>query len=144
MEVDMDLNILQKRLEVWKHILFINIGASITLFVQAVLNYQESQNLTYQMSWYGAWCIVQLAAFLPGFVLLWGKHWMQIPLLERLNTIFGYFAVAWITLLPIGIRIGPYTSKSFNFVLLGCAIVIAAGYGWLRRKSLGIENEIFP
>lgn len=140
----MDINTLQKRLEVWKRILFITIGASLTLFVQAMLHYQESQSLIYDMSWYGVWFIVQLAAFLPGFVLLWGKHWMQIPLLERLNTIFGYFAVTWFNLLSVGFRIDPYSSKAFNFLWLGCVIALAVGYLWLRRKSLEISNEMFP
>ena len=139
----MDINTLQKRLEIWNRILFINIGASITLFVQSILIYQEFGSLNFQTSWYGVWFVVQLASFLPGFVLLWGKHWMQIPLLERLNTIFGYFAVAWFTLLPVGLRVDPYTSKTFNFFWLGCAIVLAAGYRRLRR-SLQISNEMFP
>lgn len=140
----MNIDILRKRLEIWKHILFITIGASLTLSVQAVLNYQESQSLIYQTSWYGAWLIVQLAAFFPGFVLLWGKHWMQLPLLERLNTVFGYFAVAWFTLLPVGLQIDPYTPKTFNFFWLGGGVALATGYWWLRRKCLGIQNEIFP
>lgn len=140
----MDIDSLHKRLEVWKQILFITIGASLTLCVQAALTYQESRRLLFEMSWYGAWSIVQLAAFLPGFVLLGGKHWMQIPLSDRLNTIFGYFAITWFTLLPVGIRIGPYTSKSFNFFLLGWALAIAIGYWWLHRKAHGSPNEIFP
>ena len=140
----MDIDSIEKRFEIWRYILFINIGASITLFVQAILHYQESRGLIFQTSWYGMWFVEQLASFLPGFVLLWGKHWMQIPLHERLNTIFGSFAVAWFTMLPVGIRIGPYTSKSFNFFLLSCAVALAIAYWWLRRKSLGIHNEMFP
>lgn len=140
----MDIGILQKRLEIWKRILFILLGASLTLFLQAVLQYQESRSLIFEMSWYGAWFVVQFAAVLPGFVLLWGKHWMQIPLHERLNTIFGYFAVAWLSILPVGLRIEPYESKNFNFLWLGGAITLAVGYWWLRRKSLGSQNEIFP
>jgi hypothetical protein len=140
----MDIDTLQQRLEIWKRILFILVGASLTLFLQAILNYQETQSFIFQTSWYAAWFIVQLAAFLPGFVLLWGKHWMQIPLLERLNTIFGYFAVAWFILLPVGLRVDSYSSKTFNFFLLACGIALAIGYGWLRQKSLGIQSEIFP
>lgn len=139
----MDISVLEKHLEVWKRILFITLGASLTLFVQALLRYMESQSLTFETYWYAMWFIVQLASFLPGFVLLWGKNWMQIPLRERLNTIFGYFAIAWFTLLPIGLRIGRYESKAFNFVLLGCAIAIAIGYWFLRRKSME-PQEIFP
>ena len=139
----MDINSLEKRFENWKRILFIIMGASITLFIQAVLKYQESRNLVFEAYWYGAWFIVQLASFLPGFVLLWGKNWMQIPLVDRLNTVFGYFALAWFTFLPVGIRVERYESKSFNFVLLGCALAIAIGYWSLRRKSSETQ-EIFP
>jgi hypothetical protein len=140
----MDIDTLQQRLGIWKRILFILVGASFTLFLQAILSYQESQSLIFQTSWYAAWFVVQLAAFLPGFVLLWGKHWMQMPILDRLNTIFGYFAVAWFTMLPVGLRVDPYSSKTFNFIWLGCGIAIAVGYWRLRRKSLEIQNEMFP
>jgi hypothetical protein len=140
----MDINTLQKRLEIWKRLLFINIGASLTLFLLAVMNYQESGSLVYQTSWYAVWFIVQLASFLPGFVLLLGKHWMQIPLLERLNTIFGYFSITWFTLLPVGLRVDPYSSKTFNFLWLGCGIALVVGYRWPRRKGLGFQNEMFP
>ena len=139
----MDVTVLEKRLEVWKRILFVTLGASLTLFVQALLKYLETQSLVFDADWYGAWFVVQLASFLPGFVLLWGKHWMQIPLRERLNTIFGYFAVAWVTFLPIGIRMERYESKSFNFVLLGCAAITAIGYWSLRHKSKETQ-ELFP
>lgn len=139
----MDIDTLEKRLEIWKRILFINIGASITLLATGIA---ELPNISkpYFPGWYGVWFIVQLASLLPGFVLLWGKHWMQMPLRERLNTIFGYFVVAWITMLPIGIRMGPNAPDSFNFLFLGCAIAIAIGYWWLRRKSIEIQGEIFP
>ena len=139
----MDISVLEKRLEIWKRVLFITLGASLTLFVQALLKYLESKSLLFDAYWYGVWFIVQLASFLPGFVLLWGKNWMQIPLRERLNTIFGYFGIAWFTLLPIGLRIGRYETRSFNFVLLGCATAIAIGYWSLRRKSID-SQEIFP
>ena len=137
----MDIHSLENRLEIWKHILFIILGASIALFLQAILYYLEFQTLLQQTSWYAVWFIVQMAAFLPGFVILWGRRWMQIPLHQRLNTIFGYFAIVWFNLYPVGIIIA---TKSFNTLLLGGAIAMAFGYWWLRRKSLEIQNEIFP
>jgi hypothetical protein len=136
----MNIDSLRKHFEVWKYLLFIDIGASAILFLQAVLFYIESKNQMFPISWFGAWFVAMLASFLPGFVLLWGKHWMQFPLHERLNVIFGYFAVTWFTLLPAGIRIVGYESKAFNFILLGVATAIVVGYAWLRRKS----REIFP
>ena len=114
-EADMDIHLLKNRLEIWKHVLFIVLGASITLFLQAVIYYLEFQTLILQTNWYGVWFIVQLAAFLPGFVLLWGKHWMQIPLHQRLNTIFGYFAITWFNLYPVGILVA---TRSFNILIL--------------------------
>ena len=140
----MDIHSLKKRFEIWKHIFFINLGASIVLFLQALLGYLESQNLNFEASWYAVWFLVQLASLLPGFVLLFGKHWMRIPLRERLNTIFGYFVVAWFTLLPVGIRIDRYSEKSFNYFLFGGAVAIAFGYWWLHRKSIEVQNEMFP
>lgn len=137
----MDIHSLERRLEIWKHILLIIMGASITLFLLAVLSYLEYGNFLQQTSWYGVWFIVQLAAFLPGFVLLWGKNWMQIPLHQRLNTIFGYFAVLWFNLYPVGIIVA---TKSFNMILLGGAVALAICYGWLRRRSLASQREIFP
>ena len=139
----MEINSLEKRLEIWKRVLFINIGASFTLLATGIA---ELPNISrpYFPGWYGVWFIVQLASLLPGFVLLWGKHWMQMPLRERLNTIFGYFVVAWITLLPVGIRMGSNTPDSFNFLFLGCAIAITIGYWRLRRMSIETQNEIFP
>jgi len=139
----MDINTLYKHLEIWKRVLFITLGASLALFIQALLKYQESHSLVFEADWYGVWFVAMLASFLPGFVLLWGRHWMQIPLRERLDTIFGYFAIAWFNLLPIGLRVGRYDSKSSNFVLLGCAIAIAIGYWSLRRKSMETQ-ELFP
>ena len=139
----MDNNSLQKRFTIWKHILFINIGASVTLLAIWVLDAPNFAKVDFP-GWYGIWFVVQLASFLPGFVLLWGRCWMQIPLSERLNTIFGYFAVAWLTLSPFGLAIGLDFPDPFNSFFLGCAVVIAISYWWLRRKSLGIQNEIFP
>lgn len=135
---------LHQRLEIWRYILFMNLGASVALFLQAILNGLEYPRSYFQVSWYGVWFLVLLANFLPGFILLWGKHWMQIPLHDRLNTTFGYFAATWFTLLPVGIRIERGTPNIFSFFLLGCAVAIVIAYWWLRRKSLGIQNEIFP
>lgn len=139
----MEIDSLKKRFEIWKHILFINIGAALTLLATSIADLPNPARLDVP-GWYGIWFVVQLASFLPGFVLLWGKHWLKIPLYERLDTIFGYFVVAWLTLLAIGLRIGSTMSDPFGAFLLGCAAAIAIGYWWSRRKSLGSQNEMFP
>jgi len=38
----MDIDSLHKRFEIWKRVLFITFGASLTLFIQALLKYLES------------------------------------------------------------------------------------------------------
>lgn len=138
----MDIDSLHQRFELWKRILFINIGASITLVATGIA---DLPNLSgpYFPGWYGVWFVIQLACLLPGFVLLWGKHWMQIPLRDRLNTILGYFAVTWVAALSAAIRMGLNLAELARFFLIGW-VIIALGYGWLRRKSIKADTEIFP
>jgi hypothetical protein len=139
----MEINSLKKGLETWKYFLFINIGASITLLATGLA---ELPNLSksYFPGWYGVWFVVQLASLLPGFILLLGKHWIQIPLRDRLHTIFGYFVITLVNVLSIGLRMDPKSANPLNFFLLGCVLTIGFCYWWLRRKSLGIQNEMFP
>ena len=139
----MQVETLRKRFEIWKYILFVNLGASLTLLATSIADIPNLAYIDFP-GWYGVWFVAQLASFLPGFVLLWGRHWMQIPLYERLNTIFGYFVAAWITMLSFGVRMWPNIPTSFTYFFLGCGAVIAIGYVWLRQKALGIQNEIFP
>ncbi|HLO18591.1 MAG TPA: hypothetical protein VK206_27415 [Anaerolineales bacterium] len=138
----MDIDSLNKRFRIWQHILFINIGASIALLATGVADLPNISS-PYFPGWYGVWFVVQLASFLPGFVLLFGKHWVQLPLRERLTTIFGYFAVAWITWLPAAIRAGTPSLYIIRLFLSGC-VIIAIGYRWLRRKSVETPSEMFP
>lgn len=139
----MDIKSLEKRLEIWKRILLIETGAAFTLLATSIA---DLPNLSkpYFPGWYGVWFIILMASLLPGFILLLGKHWMQIPIQERLNTIFGFFAITWVNFFAAGIRNGPSSSSEFNYFLLVSAIAIAGGYWWLRRKFLNSQGDIFP
>ncbi len=139
----MDIELLRKRFEIWKRILLINIGAAFTLLATGIA---ELPNISkpYFPGWYAVWFVILLASLLPGFILLIGKHWMQIPLQSRLNTIFGYFAITWVTFFSIGVREGRNISTDFIYFLIGTAIAIAVGYWWLRRKCIKSQGEIFP
>jgi hypothetical protein len=139
----MDNEVLRKRLDIWKRILLIETGAAFTLLATSIA---DIPNLSkpYFPGWYGVWFVILIASLFPGFILLLGKHWMQIFIQERLNTIFGFFAITWINFFAVGIRSGPASSSEFNYFLLVSAIAIAVGYWWLRRKFLSSRGDIFP
>lgn len=139
----MDINSLEKRLEIWKRILLIEIGAAFTLLATGIADIPNNSS-PYFPDWHDVWFVILMASLFPGFILLLGKHWKQIPIQERLNTIFGFFAITWVNFFAVGIRSGPATSSEFNYFLLVSAVAIAGGYGWLRRKILSSRGDIFP
>ena len=139
----MEIDSLEKKLMLWKQILFIVLGASITLLATGVGELPMGN--PFFPGWYAVWFVIQLAAILPGFVLLLGKHWVKLPLKERLNTIFGYFAVAWIVFLAFGVRSLVLPLPGSYWWIAGLALVMIAGsYGWLYRKLFHTPEEIFP
>jgi hypothetical protein len=141
----MDNKSLEKRLEIWKRILFIDIGAAFTLFATGIADLPNmGPNKPYFPGWYGVWFVILLASLFPGFILLIGKHWMQLPLQSRLKTIFGYFSITWVMFFSIWVRAGRNTSTEFIYFLVGTALAIALGYWWLRRRSLKSRGDIFP
>jgi hypothetical protein len=139
----MNTELLEKRLKIWKRILLIDVGAAFTLVATGIADLPNIPN-PYFPGWYGVWFVILLASLFPGFILLIGKQWMQLPLHSRLNTIFGYFAITWVTFFSIVIRAGRNTSSEFIYFLVGSAVAIAVGYWWLRRKCLKSQGEIFP
>jgi hypothetical protein len=139
----MNIKSLEKRLEIWKRILWINIGAAFTLMATGIA---DPPNISepYFPGWYGIWFVLLLASLFPGFILLLGKHWMQVPLQERLNTMFGFLAITWVNFLSGGIKMGLGISNEYIYFLLVSATAIAAGYWGLRRKILRSQADIFP
>ena len=57
--------------------------------------------------------------------------------------IVGFFFSAWVVLLALGVQDPLNVPDSYNFLVLGSAIAIGAGYWWLRRKQTKAE-VIFP
>jgi hypothetical protein len=138
----MDITTLEKRLEIWKHILLINLGAAFTLLATCIdIPHIDMANIP---GWFGIWFIILLASLFPGFILLLGKHWMQLFFGKRLNTIFGYFAIAWVNLFTIGIRMGLNLHSVYPYFLFVSAVAIAVGYWLERRNILQSRGEIFP
>jgi|WetSurMetagenome_2_1015567.scaffolds.fasta_scaffold729719_1 hypothetical protein len=139
----MQLNLLEKNLEIWKKILFIGIGATSTLLATGIAEL-PNRSQPYFPGWYAVWFIIFLASIIPGFVLLWGKHWLTIPLEKRLNIIFGFFGLTWVTFLSIGTTIIWGGAHEFVYFLLCLAVIIAVPYILLRRRTQKKAEEIFP
>jgi len=138
----MDIKSMEKRLEIWKRILLIDIGAAFTLLATGIADLPNISE-PYFPGWYGVWFILLLASLFPGFILLLGKHWMQISLQDRLNTMFGFFALTWVNFFSGGIM-GRGISSEYIYFLLVSAVAIAWGYWGSRRKILRSRSDIFP
>ena len=137
---------LRKGLIVWKRLLVISVGMYALLLASAVAEAVPRWGFSYSATWLYAWVIFQVLITPVGFVLLLNKRWRQLPLAERLDTAFGYLAVAWGAVFAFGIA-----SKGDDIVLyvvllvVGCsAIALALSYWWLRRTRSALPNGMRP
>jgi hypothetical protein len=81
-------------LEVWKHFMWVSVGASVTLLATAAAEIPNTRYEAYFPGWYAVWFILQVAITPAGLALLIGKTWRTLPLSYRLNTAFGFLAAA--------------------------------------------------
>lgn len=137
---------LQKNLQIWKRLLLIGVGMCVLLLVTAVAEAVPRRGFSYSATWLYAWVVFQVLITPPGFVLLLNKRWRKLPLAERLDTAFGYLAVAWGTVFAFGIA-----SKGDDIVLYivllvlgGSAIALALSYWWLRRTRSAPLKGLLP
>jgi hypothetical protein len=141
----METQQLEKQFEIWKRFLFLMIGSSMT-FVAVALG-----NIVYGTDWPGfgnyvggIWTSIQFLSTLPGFYLLWGRQWKLISLSSRLNTIFGYFAASWLSLLSLGLIMSMPPAMDYYILLAGSAIVMIGGYSWALKRTSISREEMFP
>ena len=122
------------------------IGASISLLATAIVDI-PNQHDVYIPGWYAVWFIIQLATITPPVVLTLGSVWRNLPFHLRINTIFGYFVVGWITLLAVGVKLASGSAISLlelAFFLTGIGVVIGILYWLLRRGYLDSPESLFP
>ncbi len=135
---------LEIQLAKWKRLWLVNIGASCTLLATAVSDIPNQHNME-SPGWYGIWLILQLAALIPAVILLSGGEWRKLPFSERLHTIFGYLAVAWLVLAAFGIKttfsLGSWPII-WNFLCL-FGIALGLGYWFLYRKYISASESTF-
>ncbi len=136
----MTIEYLEQQLEKWKRILLLFLGAGLAL-AASTFGYMEPY--TFSLGWVTAWVVLQLGTVPVGLLMLFGKDWRQLPLTQRLNTAFGFLAVAWLAWLAIGFRVAGESFATVAFILLLGAI-LAAIYLVLRRAKAYAPEEIFP
>jgi len=141
----MDTDQLEKQLQLWDRFLYMVLGASITFLIMSLSFLLNGSRWSgFESDAGGVWQWLQIFATPPGFYLLWGKRWKALPLVHRLNTIFGYFIASWLSLLALGIITSHNDSGGFNFLIFGTAILIVAGYLWIRKRTTAPRDEMFP
>lgn len=138
---------LEKQFQLWNRLMYMVLGASITLLLISFGNLVIYRNTWPGFDNYtgGVWTCLEFLAVLSGLYLLWNKPWKALPLEARLNTAFGYFIAGWICLLALVFIIDPQNAPDeLNFIILGSAILIPVGYIWLLKKKPNVQEEIFP
>jgi hypothetical protein len=140
----METERLEKEFQLWNRFMFLVLGSSITLVIIGftfILNRDRWQGFANYMG--GIWIWVQLLATTPAFILLLVKRWRTIPLVDRLNTIFGYFLASWLSFLAFGL-IADGVPNELYFLLVGYALLIVGGYIWSLKRTSIPRDEMFP
>lgn len=139
----MTIDYLEKQLANWKQLLLVSIGAGGTLLATAIADIPNHLN-TFFPGWYGVWFILELATFTPAIVLLFGGALRELPIAARLNTIFGYLAVAWLILIAFGLKLSDIVTVSWLWYSLSViGIVMGMVYWFLRMKYIDAPEATF-
>jgi hypothetical protein len=108
---------LEQQLEKWKRVLLVFVGAGLTL---AASTFGLAGYYIFSLGWIMAWLILQLGAVSAGLLLLFNRPWRRLPLMQRLNTAFGFLGTAWLGWLAIGFSISDGWPVAFTFTLFRC------------------------
>lgn len=139
----MTIDYLEKQLANWKQLLWVSIGAGSTLLATAIADIPNHPNMFFP-GWYGVWFFLQLATFTPAVVLLFGSAFRELPIAARLNTIFGYLAVAWMVFIAFGVKLANIAMISWLLYFLGVfGIVMGLVYWFLRMKYIDAPEATF-
>lgn len=142
----MTTDYLEKQLVNYQRLLLASIGAAVTLLATAVADMPNHPDM-YFPGWFAVWFILQLATITPAVVLLLGSELRKLPFAERLNTIFGYLAVAWVVLIAFGLKVASMIAISLPLLaifLSGIGVAIGIVYWLLRRSHINAPEAMFP
>lgn len=136
----MTTDYLETQLEKWQRLLLLFLGSAITLSLSTL---GIAGDYTFSFGWVTIWVVLQLGTIPAGLLLLAGREWRNLPLSRRLNTAFGYLAVAWLCWLAIGFRIAGDSPEALTFILIVGAM-LGGGYLLMRRTHVHAPEEMFP
>jgi hypothetical protein len=132
-------------LEHWKKCLLVNAGAGAALLAATAADIPNLPGISFP-GWFGVWFVLQLASLTPAAILLISRVYRKLPFAERMNTVFGYTAVAWIELFAFGLKVtfstGPWPVfwNLISIAGLGLGILFFI----LRRKYVNAPEAMFP
>ena len=142
----MTTDYLEKQLANYKRLLLASIGAAVTLLATAVADIPNHPDM-YFPGWFAVWFILQLATVTPAVVLLLGSELRKLAFAERLNTIFGYLAVAWVVLIAFGLKLASMILISLPLLaifLSGIGVAMGIVYWLLCKSHINAPEAIFP
>ncbi|MGB8647128.1 MAG: hypothetical protein WCF84_17965 [Anaerolineae bacterium] len=146
----MNIEQLERRLEWWKRVLFLTIGVCLTLLIWALTEIPDGHMSTH-LGWYLIWLIAQVLVTPAGFVMLGTKDWQRLALPERLNTAFGYLAIAWFLFCSFIVKTNQDNGNPGGLaILLLYGLVLSVGltlvltYRALSHSRRESPEEMFP
>ena len=141
----MEIDKLEKELQLWNRFMYLVLGSSITLVLigfSFILNRDRWQG--FENSIGTIWTWIQLLATTPALILLLVRRWRALSLAHRLNTIFGYSIASWLSFLALGLITINDAPNELYFFIAGAAVLIVLGYMWSLKKISIPRDEMFP
>jgi hypothetical protein len=128
----MEIEPFEKELQIWNRFMYMGLGAAIAMLASSPNDFSFAGIV---------WLFLQVAVTPPGFFLLLGKRWRDLPLTqERINTVFGYLAAS-LLLLFIPIILGA--DLLYSIFPVGYFILILFLYLRIKKKPSD-PDEMFP
>jgi hypothetical protein len=146
----MILEQMEIRLEKWKRIVWVCLGASaaelLSSAADSIFN-PRRVGIDQYYSWIFAWIIVQSAAVAPAILLAAKREWRQVPLPLRFQTVFGSLFASWLALCSFGLHVRfmiDSPAEDIPFFLLIIGLVLGWIYVRLRKQLVTAPESMFP
>ncbi len=157
---------IEQKLLGWEKWLYAFFGVAIIMLVHAFIKAYENQlatgaffalekeagsDLSFPSQLYVSfsswrpllWLTIEIVTLVPAAILAFHSTWRKVPLIKRLDLIFGFLLAGWVTLLSLGAQDPLNVGNGYNVLVIGYILAIGLGYWWLRRKKDRAE-EVFP
>ncbi len=134
------------RLEYWKRLIWMSVGASAGLLADAAVISRRPE-LDQYVAWMIVWLIFQGVAIAPAIRLTLGRDWRILPMVFRFQAIFGSLTASWLALAALGLRtqrmldVSPPAIMPL-IILVGLAL--AGIYVTLRKNLVTAPESMFP